>query len=110
MELLNLFILLIGGHFIGDYVLQNDAIALGKNRKADPARLGVNWFYWMGSHAVTHGFIVGLITQSVALGIIETILHFIIDDIKCMDGINLHIDQALHFICKILYIAILVYI
>ena len=62
MQYLELLLMLIGSHFICDYVLQTDAIATGKNRLLDPAKFGVNWYYWMTSHAVTHGFGVGIIT------------------------------------------------
>ena len=50
IEILELLLMLIGSHFICDYVLQTDAIATGKNRLLDPAKFGVNWYYWMTSH------------------------------------------------------------
>ena len=34
-----LFILLVLGHLVADYVFQTDSIALGKNNTIDPAKL-----------------------------------------------------------------------
>ena len=101
MYFLELLLMLIGSHFICDYVLQTDAIATGKNRLLDPAKFGVNWYYWMTSHAVTHGFGVGLITGSVWLGFLEFVLHWLIDTGKCEKLYGLHVDQALHLTCKV---------
>ena len=53
MQYLELLLMLIGSHFICDYVLQTDAIATGKNRLIDPAKFGVNWYYWMTSPPFT---------------------------------------------------------
>lgn len=96
-----LLLLLIAGHLIADYPLQGDAIAVGKNRTIDPARFGVPWYYWMVSHAATHGMAVGLATGSVWLGLMETIAHFAIDAGKCEKLYGLHADQILHLACKI---------
>ena len=104
---IEIFIKLIGGHFIADYVFQTDAIATGKNRNIDPAKFGVDWWYWMTAHAITHGFITGFITGSVWIGLAETILHWIIDFLKCEGIINLHQDQLLHAACKVLWIIIM---
>ena len=95
---------LIAGHFIADYVLQTDAIATGKNRNLDKAKFGVNWWYWMTAHAVTHGIFVYFITGSIIFGIAETTAHWIIDFGKCEKRYNLHVDQALHLICKVLWV------
>lgn len=106
--MIEIFIMLIAGHFICDYVFQTDAIATGKNRLLDPCKFGVNWYYWMTSHAITHGVAVGLITNSVLIGVIETILHWIIDTGKCEKHYGLHVDQALHVLCKILYVMLFI--
>ncbi len=101
MEYLELLIMLIGSHFICDYVLQTDAIATGKNRLIDPCKFGVHWCYWMTSHAVTHGFGVGIITGSVWLGFFEFVSHWFIDAGKCEKQYGLHVDQVLHLACKV---------
>jgi len=108
MEFIELLLTLVGAHFICDYVLQTDAIATGKNRLIDPCKFGVDWRYWMASHAATHGFAVGVITSNLWLGVFEFITHWLIDSGKCEKHYGLHTDQFLHLICKfavVLYVA-----
>ena len=100
-EILELLLMLIGSHFICDYALQTDAIATGKNRLLDPAKFGVNWYYWMTSHAVTHGFGVGIVTGSVWFGLAEFVAHWLIDTGKCEKHYGLHADQLLHLAFKV---------
>ena len=106
--MLEIFIMLIGAHFVCDYVLQTDAIATGKNRNIDPCKFGVDWRYWMTAHAVTHGFGVGIVTGSVWLGVAECVAHWIIDAGKCDRYYGLHTDQILHLICKVVIILFMV--
>jgi hypothetical protein len=91
---------LILAHFVCDYPLQGDNLALGKNRNVDPKRYGVDWQYWMLAHAATHGMAVSLLTGRPVLGLIETAAHFVIDFTRCEKWISLHLDQALHILCK----------
>lgn len=106
---LQLVFLLISCHFIADYPLQTEAIALGKNRNIDPNKFGVNWQYWLTSHAFTHGALVTLVTGNVLIGIAETISHWLIDFGKCEHKYGIHIDQALHIICKIIWASFILY-
>lgn len=96
LAILTLFAL----HFICDYPLQGDTIARGKNRTIDPALFGVNWWYWMASHAATHAVAVGYVLGPVA-GCIEFAAHFLIDVGKCEKKYGLHVDQILHGLTKI---------
>lgn len=109
MEFIQILVMLIGVHFLCDYVFQTDAIATGKNRLIDPAKFGVNWYYWMTSHAATHGFGVGIVTGSFWLGLTEFILHWFIDAGKCEKLYGLHTDQLLHLVCKIVITVLVVY-
>ena len=104
MNYLEMLILLIGSHFICDYVLQTEAIAEGKNRNIDLCKFGVDWRYWMTSHAVTHGFGVGIITGSIWTGVAEFIAHWLIDAGKCEKYYGLHVDQLLHILCKLVIV------
>lgn len=99
-----LFFTLIAGHLVADYPLQGDAVATGKNRNLDPAKFGVPWYYWLGSHAATHALMVGLLTQNFYAGFFEFFAHFVIDFGKCEKKFGIHIDQLLHVICKILIV------
>ena len=93
--------LLIFGHALGDYPLQNDFMARGKNWKTPVP--GVPWFYLLGAHSVIHGGLAGLATASPAVGILEAIAHFFIDSLKNKGIISIHGDQALHIACKVVW-------
>ena len=104
MTILMVCFLLLVGHAICDYPLQGDAVAINKNRNAKTElQKHVPWYYWLASHALMHGGAVALITGSVTLGIAETVAHFLIDFGKCEKLFNIHIDQLLHIICKLLW-------
>jgi hypothetical protein len=102
---------LIVGHALCDYPLQGDSMAKGKNRHTPPFNVppgqkpGTVWPYWLGSHALIHGGMVALVTGSILLGVCETVAHAIIDILKCENVTNLHIDQLLHVVCKLLWVA-----
>lgn len=93
---------LLGMHFLMDYPLQGDFIGKFKNRhiKRD---FGIPWWHLMTAHAFMHGFGVVLLTESLMLGLVETVLHFIIDCVKCEGYSSIHSDQAAHVLCKITY-------
>ena len=110
-EFFTLFFLLIAGHALADFVLQSDVMAMGKNRHSDihvgKGKNFPSWQYWLGAHTLIHGGVVCLVTQSLALGVLETLLHSIIDFLKCEGKLTFHQDQLLHLICKIGYCALL---
>jgi hypothetical protein len=95
------FFWLLFGHCIADYTFQTDFIAKGKNRKT--AFPGMPWYYIMFAHAITHGALVGMFTGSMTFAILETVLHFGIDVLKCEGYTNMHQDQAMHVGCKVLW-------
>jgi hypothetical protein len=117
--MISLFCLLLVGHALADYPLQGDFLARAKNyRQPIP---GVPWIHGLFWHSVIHGGVVGLITGSVWLGVAETGVHLVIDHAKCMgwfgpsDGASyyvqraFHLDQALHVLCKLVWVAILLW-
>ncbi len=105
-------------HAIADYMLQTPWVAQNKNRHAaggisgyDPKLHGpkqTTWPYVLMAHALTHGAGVGLVTGSVFLGLAETLAHFWIDFLKCERLFGIHVDQALHIACKLLWLAFVV--
>lgn len=99
---------LIAIHLVCDYPFQSDAIATGKNKNLDPAKFGVPWFYWLSSHAATHGLFVGIFLNNFYAGLFEFISHFVIDFGKCEKYFGIHVDQILHIVCKILIVFIFI--
>jgi hypothetical protein len=91
--------LLMAGHALADFSLQTEFMAIGKNRNTELGK--DHWFYCLTGHAFIQGGIVLLLTGSLGLGITETILHWIIDFLKCENRISFRTDQFLHIFCKI---------
>jgi len=99
-----LFFWMLCGHAIADYSFQSDTMAIGKNRHLEKGCYrSVPWYYWMAAHALIHGGTTGLLSGWIVLGVIETVIHFIVDCAKCDKVINVHVDQAIHVGCKAVY-------
>lgn len=101
---MNMFLSMVAAHALADYPLQGDFLAKAKNR-ANPLP-GTPWYQALGAHAIIHGAAVGYITKSPALGIAETIVHAITDDLKCNGRLSFNQDQAIHIACKALWATI----
>ena len=106
--LLQMLFQMVIAHAVSDFVLQNDAMGAGKNRTNKlQERTGLQfppWYYWLLTHALVHGGAVYFITGNLALGLIETALHTVIDFGKCEHWYGIHVDQALHILCKLAYV------
>ncbi len=99
-----LFWLLVA-HFALDYPLQGDTTATNKNRHANtPLQKYVPWYYWMTAHAAMQAGAVELVTGSLALACAEFVAHWLIDYGKCERWFSIHVDQALHIGCKVLWL------
>ena len=72
----DLLIMLILGHFLGDFPLQGDKMAVEKCPGKD---VTLSWKWWLTAHAGTHGFIVALLTGITALGLAEMLAPFLTD-------------------------------
>ena len=105
MESLNLLILLALAHFVCDFVLQSDRMAVEKIPGRDET---LHWSWWLGSHASTHGLAVALLTGVPLLGLLETLLHAIIDWLKIRYRFTLSLDQSLHLLCKLIWVLLLI--
>lgn len=107
MQLLSYFFQLLVDHALADFVLQQEAMSAGKNRHNEiHGKKGSGfpaWYYWLSAHALIHGGVVYIITGSLLLGVVETLLHWLIDFSKCEGWLNFHQDQALHVGCKLGY-------
>ena len=106
------FALLIG-HALGDYGLQSNFLARAKTRRSDlsayfpggsPRGL---WVHALLGHAIIHAGAVWLFTGSIILGLIEWVLHTVIDLVKGEEKISFAVDQLLHLVCKVVYVILL---
>lgn len=96
---------MLAGHALADYALQNDFIAQAKNHTTE---LGKQFWRWvLPSHGLIHGLMVYLATGMIWLGIIETVVHTLIDYLKCAGKLSFNEDQLLHVLCKVAYVAII---
>ena len=102
---------LLAAHALCDFALQPEAMGRGKSRRvqleSEPPPGFPPWYAWLGSHALIHGGAVYVVTGLWMLGVVETVLHTIIDHLKCEGRITFNQDQALHFACKAGYLLIL---
>ena len=104
---------LLAGHALMDFSLQTDTIAVCKCRRANHMiQQAVPWYYWLTAHALLHGAAVGLVVAMgypgnwnliVGFGLAETLIHWVIDYGKCEKLYNIHIDQGLHILCKLVW-------
>lgn len=100
-----LFFKLAIGHFLCDYPLQGDFLAMAKNhRKPIP---GVPFYSALLAHAAIQAGMVWFLTGSVSLGFAELFAHAVIDHLKCDERISFTQDQIAHLGCKLAYVVAL---
>lgn len=111
---LALLFALVIGHAIADFPLQGDFLSHGKNRHLQPPQLADGkgcpkdlWVYLMSAHCLIHAGFVWLMTGMVIFALVEFILHFLIDVLKCEGRTSFAIDQWLHVLCKAVYVGII---
>ena len=97
--------MLVLAHFVCDFVLQSDRMAVEKIPGRDRT---LHWGWWLGSHAATHGLAVALLTGIPLLGALETLIHAILDWLKGRYRFTLAWDQSLHVLCKLIWVLILI--
>ena len=111
--MLALIFRLLVAHALADFSLQTTAMAMGKSRLREKEKNEGNrerivfWPYWLTAHAFVHGGAVWMATGNMGLGVVEVVLHWIIDFAKCENWTNIHIDQFLHMMCKAGYVLFL---
>lgn len=111
--LLLLLLALAIGHALSDFSLQGDYLSKTKNRHRQAtseldggASIG-NWIHSLSAHSLIHCGAVWLITGSYTLGLLEFVLHWLIDFAKCENWTGFGADQFLHYLCKVLYVALI---
>ena len=101
INFLDKLIPLLLGHFVADFAIQTDTVALNKCPKN---KSKIIWVWWMTGHVSIHGLIVYFLTGSSLIALLEALLHFYIDYLKCIGKFNLLVDQILHLSCKCLWV------
>ena len=101
MAILTRLLLLFAGHALGDFSLQNDFLAKGKNHK-NPIP-GFPAWQLLFAHCLVHSGIVFLITGKMWMAIAELVIHYITDWAKCDGRITFNEDQYIHYSCKVLW-------
>ena len=100
-----MLLLLFAAHAVCDYPLQGDFLAKGKNLNTPIP--GMAWEQLMLAHCLIHSGAELLITGSIWLALAELIIHFGTDVAKCAGKIDFNTDQAIHYACKMLWVAII---
>lgn len=138
-EIIEIALLLVFSHFLGDFVFQNQTMADRKSRKYDledrlykkqqhdvsenirrvlkvpdpfvptPFVYPMTWFYWMLTHGIVHGVLVYFVVGNLWLGLVEVGLHIVIDMLKTEGYTDIHRDQFLHLCTKIIYMLFIVF-
>ena len=98
-----LFALLAMGHFLADFGLQSDRMAVEKCPGRDAT---LPWPWWLTAHAAIHGLVVALLTGLPLLGLAEWLAHALIDHLKCRGWFGLGMDQGLHLLCKLVWVGL----
>ena len=102
MNWIELFLLLVGIHYVCDFSLQTEFMAQGKGDFGVPLK-GVHWYHCMVAHCAVHGLGVGLATHHWEIGIFEFVAHYYIDWSKVNKRIGINMDQATHIFCKVVW-------
>lgn len=98
LAVFELWLLLAMGHFLGDFGLQSDRMAVEKCARRDAT---LPWPWWLTAHGAIHGLLVAVITGLPLLGLAEWLAHVLVDHGKCRGRYGLNTDQALHLLCKL---------
>lgn len=103
-DAVKLFFALAIGHALADFPLQGEYLAKFKSRHVRPADLETVprglWVHCMTAHCLIHAGFVWLITGQVIFAIVEFVLHFILDLLKCEGKTSFNLDQIGHYTCK----------
>lgn len=99
---ISLLFFLFSAHWVCDYPLQGDFLANAKQK--GPLRV-----YHLVAHAGIQGGAVALVTGNVWLGICEWAAHTVIDEMKTKGLTSFATDQFLHILCKIIWVAVIIY-
>ncbi len=111
-----LFFALAIGHAFADFAFQSQFMAVNKNRNlmpkdTDDGKPSTMWVHVLTAHCLVHAGVVWVILGSChaawMFALAEASLHWVIDFAKCDGKTTFNTDQALHYLCKLAYVAII---
>lgn len=114
MNFIEILFMMLFLHALGDFALQSESMAKGKNKHLKPEyipegqKYKITWFYWLSAHAFIQGGLIFIFFPVVWIAITEVIFHFVLDFLKCENITNPHIDQISHILLRIIYSVCLV--
>lgn len=100
-SILWLALMLLAVHWLLDYPLQGQFLSDAK--QSGPLRV-----YHLIAHSGIQGAGVAVVTGNMWLGLLEWLAHTTIDEAKVRGKTTFAQDQALHIICKAIWLAYLV--
>ena len=112
-----LFFALSIGHAFADFAWQSEFMAVNKNRHlvpkdTDDGRPSSMWLHVLTAHCLVHAGVVWMILGSLKtawlVALVEFVLHWIIDLVKCDGKTSFNTDQGLHYACKASYVLAIV--
>lgn len=104
-------------HAFADFAWQSEFMATNKNRHlvpkdTDTGKPSSMWLHVLTAHCLIHAggvwLVLGTLKQAWVLALAEFIVHWIIDLVKCDGKTNFNQDQALHYLCKAVYVVAIV--
>lgn len=96
-------LMLVFAHFVCDFALQSDRMALEKQPGRDQT---LPWGWWLTAHGATHGMAVAWISGWPLLGLLEAMAHALIDWCKGRWRWSMAVDQSLHLGCKLVWVSL----
>jgi hypothetical protein len=112
-----LFFALAIGHAFADFAWQSQFMAVNKNRHlvpkdTDHGAPSSMWIHVLTAHCLVHAGVVWCVLGSLKLAwlaaLIELVLHWIIDFVKCEGRTGFNTDQTLHYLCKAGFVAAII--
>ena len=106
IESIEIFIKLMLAMAVTDLAIQTEVMAFAKGDTKPTVVQDPPWYYFMGAHSMVNGCGVWLVTGNVYFGVAESVLHFVIDHLKCSHIISSRVDLTLHIGCRVIYAVI----
>lgn len=105
---LGLFFAFVIAHALADFPLQGDYLAREKQRRTASSR--ESWIVALSAHSAIHAGGVWIVSGLALVGLVELILHWLIDWGKGEDRFGYATDQILHLACKACYVLVIFWI